>query len=111
VRRDTGTPLFIRAGVKRAGELVSIGELMARVWPDTLVEESNLTVQVAAMRRVLRDGNDASRYISTVAGRAYWFVAPVALNYMNADAWDWGHSPRSGPLIAAATEISDDSSH
>jgi DNA-binding winged helix-turn-helix (wHTH) protein len=64
--------------VERAGELVSKGELMARVWPDTLVEESNLRVQVAALRRALRDGQDGSRHISTVAGRGYWFVAPVA---------------------------------
>jgi DNA-binding winged helix-turn-helix (wHTH) protein len=64
--------------VERAGELVSKGELMARVWPDTFVDESNIKVQVAALRRALRDGEKGSGYISTVAGRGYWFVAPVA---------------------------------
>ena len=63
--------------IERAGELVSKGELMARVWPDTFVEEGNLKVQVAALRRTLRDGEDSNRYISTVTGRGYWFVAPV----------------------------------
>jgi DNA-binding winged helix-turn-helix (wHTH) protein len=63
--------------VERAGDLVSKGELMARVWPDIFVEEGNLKVQVAALRRTLRDGEKGNRYISTVPGRGYWFVAPV----------------------------------
>jgi DNA-binding winged helix-turn-helix (wHTH) protein len=63
--------------IERAGELVSKGELMARVWPNTLVEESNLKVQIAALRRTLRDGEMGNRYISNVIGRGYWFVAPV----------------------------------
>jgi len=66
--------------VERAGDLVSKGELMARVWPDTFVEEANLRVQVAALRRALRDGENGNRYITTVAGRGYWFVAPVVLS-------------------------------
>lgn len=64
--------------VKRAGELVSKDELRNLVWPNTFVEDGNLKVQVAALRRTLRDGKDGNRYISTVAGRGYWFVAPVA---------------------------------
>jgi DNA-binding winged helix-turn-helix (wHTH) protein len=63
--------------VERAGELVSKSELMDRVWPNTFVEEGNLKVQVAALRRALRDGKEGNRYISNVAGRGYWFVAPV----------------------------------
>src|ERR1700719_148600 len=50
---------------------------MARVWHGTLVDESNLKVQVAALRRALRDGEKDNRYIFTVPGRGYWFVAPV----------------------------------
>lgn len=63
--------------VERAGELVSKGEFMARVWPGTFVDESNLKVQIAALRRALRDGEKDNRYILTVPGRGYWFVAPV----------------------------------
>ena len=64
--------------VERAGNLVSKAELMTRVWPDTFVDEGNIKVQVAALRRALRDGEGGNRYISTVAGRGYWFVTPVA---------------------------------
>jgi DNA-binding winged helix-turn-helix (wHTH) protein len=63
--------------VERAGRLVSKDELRHLVWPDTFVEVGNLKVQVATLRRTLRDGADGNRYISTVAGRGYWFVAAV----------------------------------
>jgi DNA-binding winged helix-turn-helix (wHTH) protein len=64
--------------IERAGGLVSKEELRNLVWPGTFVAEGNLKVQVATLRRTLRDGEDGNRYIATVAGRGYWFVAPVA---------------------------------
>jgi predicted ATPase len=63
--------------VERAGELVSKDELMARVWPSTFVEESNLKVQVAGLRRALGDRRGCNRYLATISGRGYRFVAPV----------------------------------
>ena len=48
--------------VERAGELVTKTELMARVWPSTFVEESNLKVQVAGLRRV--SGRSAGAAVS-----------------------------------------------
>src|SRR5208283_2141145 len=60
--------------VERAGEVVGRGELVARVWPNTHVGESNLKFQVSALRRALGDGN---RYLVNVPGRGYSFVAPV----------------------------------
>jgi DNA-binding winged helix-turn-helix (wHTH) protein len=64
--------------VERAGELVSKDELMARVWPNTTVEESNVKVHIAALRRILGDGQDGNRYIQTVPGRGYRFVATIS---------------------------------
>jgi predicted ATPase/DNA-binding winged helix-turn-helix (wHTH) protein len=64
--------------VERPGELVSKGELLSRVWPDTFVEEGNLKVHVAALRRTL-GGSQSSRYLATVPGRGYRFVAPIEL--------------------------------
>jgi predicted ATPase/DNA-binding winged helix-turn-helix (wHTH) protein len=65
--------------VERAGELVGKNELIARVWPDTIVEEGNLKVHVAALRRALRDGRAGNRYLINIPGRGYRFVTPVTL--------------------------------
>jgi len=64
--------------VERAGELVSKDELMTRVWPNTTVEESNIKVHISALRRTLADGQDVNRYILTVPGRGYRFVAMIS---------------------------------
>ncbi len=63
--------------VERAGETVSRDELVARVWPTTVVEDTNLRVHIGALRKALRDGADGARYISNVPGRGYSFVMPV----------------------------------
>jgi predicted ATPase/DNA-binding winged helix-turn-helix (wHTH) protein len=63
--------------VERAGEVVSQKELIARIWPDAMVEEANLRVQIAVLRKVLGDRREDARYIVTVPGRGYSFVAPV----------------------------------
>ncbi|NGO56171.1 winged helix-turn-helix domain-containing protein [Allomesorhizobium camelthorni] len=73
---DRALDLLI-AFVERPGELISKPELIAKVWPHTFVEECNLKVQIAALRRALGDGQAGNRYISTIAGRGYCFVAPV----------------------------------
>ncbi|MGX9425584.1 MULTISPECIES: ATP-binding protein [Bradyrhizobium] len=65
--------------VVRAGELVSKRDLVAIVWPETVVVEANLTVHVAALRRALGDGQGGQRYIVNIPGRGYRFVAPVSI--------------------------------
>src|SRR5262245_4636162 len=59
--------------VERPGELVTKAELMARAWPSTFVEEGNLKVQVAGLRRALGDGRGSDRYLVTVPGHGYRF--------------------------------------
>ncbi|MBB3409903.1 putative ATPase/DNA-binding winged helix-turn-helix (wHTH) protein [Rhizobium sp. BK316] len=66
--------------VERPGELVNKSELMARVWPNVVVDDGNLKVNMAALRRALGDGIGAAQYIATVTGRGYRFIAPVAVN-------------------------------
>ena len=66
--------------VERAGELVSKNELMARVWPDTFVDEGSIKVHVAGLRRALGDGQPGRRYLANVPGRGYRFVAPLTLS-------------------------------
>src|SRR5277367_6584349 len=68
---------ILTALVERAGEVVSKEELIARAWPGTFVEETNLKIQVGALRRALGDGQGGNRYIVNVVGRGYNFVAPI----------------------------------
>src|SRR3984957_15118114 len=70
---------ILLALVERPGQLISKEELMARVWPNVYVEPANLTVHVAALRRVLGDGREGHRYLVNIPGRGYRFVAPVSL--------------------------------
>jgi DNA-binding winged helix-turn-helix (wHTH) protein len=63
--------------VGRAGDLVSRDEFMRAVWPATAVEDTNLNMQIAALRRVLDAGRADGGCIQTVPGRGYRFVAPV----------------------------------
>jgi predicted ATPase/DNA-binding winged helix-turn-helix (wHTH) protein len=63
--------------VDRAGQVVSKQEIISRLWPTTVVEEINLRVHVAAVRRALGDGQNGNRYIVNAAGRGYCFVAKV----------------------------------
>src|SRR4029077_5380121 len=63
--------------VERAGEVVGKEELIARAWPATYVDDANLKIQVSALRRALGDGQGDNRYVATVVGRGYNFVAPI----------------------------------
>jgi DNA-binding winged helix-turn-helix (wHTH) protein len=65
--------------VERRGEVISKEDLIARVWPNTFVEEGNLRVHMAALRRVLGDDQAGNRFIATVPGRGYSFVSPVSI--------------------------------
>lgn len=76
---------LLTALVQHPGELMTKGELMAHVWPTTTVGEGNLKVAVAALRRALNDDADAARYIATVTGRGYRFIAPVGVAGMQRD--------------------------
>lgn len=63
--------------VGRPGDVVSKRELIEQVWRDTVVDDGNLKVNMAVLRRALGDGPGAGQYIATVTGRGYRFVAPV----------------------------------
>ncbi|WP_426130662.1 ATP-binding protein [Pararhizobium sp. PWRC1-1] len=58
--------------------VVSKKDLISRVWPDVIVDEGSLRFHMTGLRKALGDGQDGARYITTVAGRGYCFVAPVS---------------------------------
>src|SRR5712691_4684622 len=64
--------------LEHAGEVVSKHDLMARVWPGVTVDEGSLRVHVAALRKALGDGESGARYLTTLTGQGYCFVAPIS---------------------------------
>jgi predicted ATPase/DNA-binding winged helix-turn-helix (wHTH) protein len=64
--------------VMRTGEVVTKEELLDHAWPNVVVEEGNLRVHIAAIRKALGDGQFGTRYITNIKGRGYCFVAPVS---------------------------------
>ena len=60
--------------VEKGGRLMGKDELFSRVWPDQTVEESNLTVQVSAIRKALGERKENPHYIATVPGHGYRFI-------------------------------------
>jgi predicted ATPase/DNA-binding winged helix-turn-helix (wHTH) protein len=71
--------------VSRPREVVSKWDLMAQVWPGINVEEVNLRFHIAALRKALGDGKNGARYITTLSGRGYSFVAPISQVSLAAD--------------------------
>jgi DNA-binding winged helix-turn-helix (wHTH) protein len=63
--------------LENAGEVVGKGELIARAWPDVTVEEGSLRVHLSALRKALGDGQFGNKYIASIQGRGYSFIAPV----------------------------------
>ena len=59
-------------------EIVSKKDLLSRVWPDVIVEEGSLRFHMNGLRKALGDGQGDARYITTLPGRGYCFVAPVS---------------------------------
>jgi TolB-like protein/DNA-binding winged helix-turn-helix (wHTH) protein len=65
--------------IEHRGELLDKSTLMAAVWPNVIVEENNLNQHISALRRVLGETRDDHRFIVTVPGRGYRFVADVTI--------------------------------
>lgn len=63
--------------VTRAGQLVEKDELLKEIWPDTFVEEANLSQNIFYLRKALGDDRVGPRYIETVTRRGYRFIASV----------------------------------
>lgn len=91
--------------VERSGEVVGKRELMARVWPTLFVEESNLKVNMNALRRALGDAPDGTQYVATVIGRGYRFVSAVAIAAASEASALPGAATRGSNLPTATTRI------
>jgi eukaryotic-like serine/threonine-protein kinase len=63
--------------VRRSREVVSKEELLKEIWPDSFVEEANLSQHIFKLRKALGDTVEGERYIVTLPGRGYRFAVPV----------------------------------
>src|SRR5262245_47270037 len=89
--------------VEHAGELIEKPALMKAVWPNVVVEENNLSQQLSTLRRALGDGQNGRRYIITVPGRGYRFVAEVSSSVPSASS---AAEASVAPVVAASPEAS-----
>jgi TolB-like protein/DNA-binding winged helix-turn-helix (wHTH) protein/Flp pilus assembly protein TadD len=80
------------------GALVTKDEILSRVWPDTVVEENNLVVQISTLRRALGSDRD---FIKTVSGRGYQFVAEIRMSSPEEAA----HSALSSELATSVSSV------
>jgi DNA-binding winged helix-turn-helix (wHTH) protein/Tol biopolymer transport system component len=88
--------------VQHAGRLLEKEELMTRLWPDTAVEEANLTQNVFEVRKALGEVPGEQRFIATVPRRGYRFVADVRTSRDDAPAQDAvaaGDQPPEAALV------------
>ena len=75
------------------GRLLTKDELMQAVWPDAIVEESNLSYNVFAIRKALGEGEETERYVETVPKRGYRFLPQVV------PVDDNGNGPLKDPQV------------
>jgi len=68
---------MLRVLVEHNGQLLTKEDLFRLVWQDQIVEESNLTVNMSAIRRALGETATSPHYITTVSGRGYYFTADL----------------------------------
>ena len=91
--------------LEHAGNVVSKQTLIARVWPNSVVEDINLRVHLAALRKALGDGQAGQRYIVTVAQRGYSFVAPYSLEQLEQPATHPASAPGGHNLPLRRTRM------
>lgn len=90
--------------VRNADRVVLKSELIDALWPDAAVEENNLNQQISAVRKALGEKADEARYIRTVPGHGYRFIAPLTAER---PAFAKSHKQRMWiwPLLIAAIAL------
>jgi TolB-like protein/DNA-binding winged helix-turn-helix (wHTH) protein len=92
--------------VEEKGKLVEKERLMRIVWPTTVVEENNLSQAVYLLRKVLRDGENGTRYIETVPKQGYRFVAQVREVKSTDDESEGVLSSDTAPDLVPSADVS-----
>jgi DNA-binding winged helix-turn-helix (wHTH) protein len=100
--------LLLAAFLEHPGQVLTKASLMDAAWPGKAVEEGNLSVQIALLRKLLGPTSDGAELIATAQRVGYWFTAPVE-QLEGAETPD-ELSSEPGPSIAvlAFANLSDD---
>lgn len=80
--------------IEHHGQDIGKDRLMAAVWPDSVVEENNLSQAISALRRALGDQRTAPRFVMTLPGRGYRFIAEVSTCSDETTPWDQSGNAR-----------------
>ena len=91
---------LLQALVEARGQVVPKAALMDAAWPNTNVEESNLTVQIAALRKRLRVSPDGEEWIATFPRVGYRFAGSLTIQEREAPIVDAGPALEADPSIA-----------
>lgn len=83
--------------VQNSGRILEKDELMKAVWPDSFVEENNLSQNIFALRRVLGDDRNGHSFIQTIPRRGFRFIPPVKLSDASWDSAGFRHPGK--PLV------------
>jgi len=82
--------------IQSRGKLVAKDDLMRKIWPDTIVEENNITVSMSILRKTLGEDRNNPQFIQTVPRRGYRFVADVI--ELSTDQITTGETRHTGAL-------------
>ena len=85
--------------VESEGHLIGKEELMQAVWPDTAVEENNLTQNISVLRKTFGERPEDHRYIVTVPGQGYQFVADVGQSMSDGESVTMARLTKSHVVI------------
>ena len=92
--------------IERSGQVVEKDEMMSLLWPDSFVEESNLLVNISALRKILAESG-GQEYIETIPGRGYRFTSPVQERERDVARGNAGQESSTGErlrVVAGAAE-------
>lgn len=96
---------LLLALIENHGRVLSKDELLDRVWNGQFVEENNLAVQVFALRKIFGETKNDHRFIVTVPGKGYKFVADIQNGYSGPDVYP---GLANGNSKAPASEVATD---
>lgn len=95
----------LEALLEQAGSVISKETLLARVWPETFVEEGVLAQNIATVRKVLDANSTGNSYIETVPKRGYRFTAEVSTIPLNGNSQNQVAIPDNGHLPSLDTQV------